>query len=147
MIYLEDFCFVLEYLRCVNTICLLDSCDILHLIEKKKYFKYRMNYIQLKKHMTIQDKCFEKLENMCGVRFDKMRERVSNRHFYNFDQYVKKASCPLSIRLCDAFIFCKTRKQGVFRDITLKGWRNIFFWKTLFFLSPCIPLVKQNNYI
>lgn len=142
MIYLEDFCFVLDYLRCIDRLYLIKECLIRHLVEETKYSKYRMTFDRFNTHTFIHNQCFEGLESECAERFVKMREKIMYRHFYNFDQYVKKSSNPLRVRLLDAIFFCKCKRNGMFRDLRLIGWRNKLFWQMLNLLSLISPSVK-----
>lgn len=50
MIYLEDYCFVMEYLACIDNLYMDASHKIHHLIEAEKYSKYRMNFQEFQKH-------------------------------------------------------------------------------------------------
>ena len=84
MIYLEDFCFVLEYLSCIKELCLLASHSIFHIIENSKYSRYIMDYNLMKNHMQIHENAISLLENKCNASFLYMRQRIAFRHFLNF---------------------------------------------------------------
>lgn len=91
MIYLEDFCFVLDYLRFIDNVYLVDSYDVLHLVEATKFTKYRMDYPALKRHMQIHENCISLIEKKCDTTLEKMRSKIAIRHIRNFVNFLIKS--------------------------------------------------------
>ena len=120
MIYLEDFCFVLDYLRHVDKVFLVNSYDILHLIEINKYSKYRMDYPALNNHMHIHENCISMLEKKCNTSFVKMRSKIAIRHIRNFENYLIKSDKSVLEKYKNMYLYKKDkRKPDLFN----------YFWK------------------
>lgn len=143
MIYLEDYCFVLEYLSNIDTAFLDASFKIHHLVEKTKYTKYRMNFSELKKHMEIHDECFQLLEAKCNCIFKNMRERISFRHFYNFLLYLMFSHNTFWSRLNDTYLYISEKNNDNFRYVKTFGLRASLYWIYWRFLAIFFkPFVK-----
>lgn len=130
MFYLEDFCFVLEYLSHIDFFYLLNNHDILHLIEETKYSRYRMDYAQLKRHMQIHEECFSLLERRCNAILIKMRQRIAYRHYVNFENYLLKSNKPITVKFKNAFLFRSDRtKPNLFNYIVRYIVLNDFWFR------------------
>lgn len=148
MIYLEDFCFVLEYLACIDKLYLDASNKIHHLYEASKYSKYRMNFYEFKKHMDIHNHCFQKLELKCNHVFIEEREKMSFRHFYNFSQFLAFSSTPFSKKLLDVISYRKAKNESLFSNIHLNryGFKLNVFWGIMTVLATLLsPLLTKRN--
>lgn len=88
MIYSEDFCFVLEYLSCINEYKILTSTEYQYYIGESRYDKYKMDYSLYYKHLVYQNESLKKIENRCGGLFITIRENLGNRFYNNFINYV-----------------------------------------------------------
>lgn len=148
MIYLEDFCFVLDYLCYVDHICLINNYNMYHLIEATKYTKYRMDYHLFKLHAETHNECFCKLENKSGVRFNEMRRMVYRRHWYNFMQFIKKSPLPFKKRVENVIMFRRERKLYFYKDIQYGGIDRLIvaFPLTIYYqkILDFILLYKKN---
>ncbi len=140
MKYLEDFCFVMDYLSCVDNVYMIPSYDIRHLIEPTKYDKYKMNYSELKVHMTIHEKCFDTLENKCNCIFHKMRNKISYRHIYNFQNYLLDEDISLRQRLNSLYLYVLELKKTNIQLLKEAEFRSRRLKVFLIVLSPFILL-------
>lgn len=151
MFYLEDFCFVLEYLSQIDSVFLQDSHDIQHLVESSKYSKYRMDYFHLKKHMLINEECFALLEKRCKTTFIKLRQRIAYRHFYNFMNYLIKSDRSYLEKLYNLKMYMKDdNKPNLFRNIVVHSRKQRTYWalcKTIYFLTFPLLNFKKNYYL
>lgn len=144
MKYLEDFCFVLQYLSCIDNVCLQDSHNILHLIERTKYSKYRMDYAMLKKHMEIHEAAFSKLEKKCETNLWAMRQRIAFRHFTNFVNFLVKSDRPIKEKIYNISLFNMDRaKPKLFDDVIFESRKIKIFW---FFLQVIYFVLKPLLY-
>ena len=121
MIYLEDFCFVLDYLRCIDKIYLVNSYDVLHLVEATRFSKYRMNYPALKRHMQIHEDCISLMEEKCKTTFIKMRARISIRHFRNFENFLLKSDKPFTEKFKNMHLYKKDHNKPSLFKYVWKG--------------------------
>ena len=147
MKYLEDFCFVLRYMSCITKACLIDNILVYHLVEISKYSKYHMPYEVFKDHIVKQDTCFNILEKKCGNRkFVLMREKVFNRHFYNFKDFLICEKAPFWIKYEEAKKYMSEENSMIYQYINKKGWKIVvyyYIWSLLMSLMPksCINKV------
>ncbi len=151
MIYLEDFCFVLEYLSYIDNVYIQNSHNILHLVEISKYSKYKMDYNLLKIHMQAHEDAFSSLEKRSHTSFIEMRKRVAYRHFYNFMNYLIKSDIPFIVKLSNMVLYNKDKnKPKLFGYIVLKGKRSKIGWsicQTIYVLSyPLLYLKTIKNH-
>ena len=147
MIYLEDYCFVMEYLTNIDRLYMAASYKIHHLIEAEKYSKYRMNFQEFKKHMEIHSQCFMNLEYKCQCTFVPMRERISYRHLYNFTQYIYHSRTPVINKLQDILSFRNSLKEDTFKFIKISslGIKKMLLWKLLMIVSWILsPLFEKE---
>lgn len=151
MIYLEDFCFVLDYLCCIESVYLIKSLGILHLIEPIKYSKYRMDYSALKQHMMIHENSFRMLEQKHNTTFQMMREKIAYRHFFNFLNYLVNSDVSFLEKINNMYLYKKSDKRvGLFNNIKLKrkGKRVNVYWmlcNIVYVLFYPLLIVKQQN--
>ena len=145
MIYLEDFCFVLEYLAYIDFVFLDASCKIHHLVEQTKYSKYKMNYGEFKKHLGIHSECLKILERKCNCVFETMRERISFRHFYNFLLYLMFSSNSFKDRLRDVCQYISEKNNEIFIHVKVFGPRANVYWMFWRFCAAFFkPFVKYK---
>lgn len=147
MKYLEDFCFVLQYLSCIDNVCLQDSHNILHLVEKTKYSKYRMDYVMLKKHMEIHEAAFSKLEERCDTNLWAMRQRIAFRHFTNFVNFLVKSDRSIKEKIYNVSLYNKDMdKPKLFNNIIFRGKKIKMYWAVIqmaySMLKPMLFFVK-----
>ena len=88
MIYSEDFCFVLDYMSCIDEYKILLSTEYQYYIGASRYDRYKMDYSLYYKHLVYQNDSLKKLENRCGGLFLAIRENLGNRFYSNFINYV-----------------------------------------------------------
>ena len=151
MIYLEDFCFVLDYLRCVDKVFLVNSYDVLHLVEATKYSKYRMNYPALKRHMQIHEKSISMMEEKCNTTFESMRAKISIRHFRNFKNFLLKSDESFIEKFKNMYLYRKdNNKPSLYKYIWKGKSRKMrLYWiaiNLLYIISyPILILITNNN--
>lgn len=147
LIYLEDFCFVLEYLSQIDSVCLQDSHDIQHLVESSKYSKYRMDYSHLKRHMQIHEECFTLLEKICNTSFVIMRKKIAYRHFANFWNYLIKSDRPYHEKFCNVEMFLKDdNKPRLFRYVSRRQRVYWMLCKSVYYLNYPFYIYKRRAY-
>ena len=127
MKYLEDSCFVIDYLSLIEKLKIVKTCKLHHLIEKTKYNKYYMNYEQLRLHMNFQYQSLIKLEEKCGMDLLKFRKELSRLHFNNFRRYLLWGTDPISVRINQLIYFLKNRKDLIYKDIKYRKSEKILF--------------------
>lgn len=149
MIYLEDFCFVLDYLRCVDKVYLVNSNGVLHLIEATKYSKYKMNYPTLKRHMQIHEICISLLEKKCNTIFEKMRSRIAIRHIRNFVNFIIMSDNSLPEKIKNMYFYkIDKNKPPLFKYVWKGESRKIkIYWMVINLICKMIcPFLLLGTY-
>lgn len=117
MKYLEDSCFVIDYLSQVETVKIIDTKYLHHLLEKTKYSKYYMDFEQLREHLCFQMKSFRKLEEKCHDECVKFKEDISRLHFNNFRRYLLWSNDSMGVRLKQLICYYKDRNNPEFQYV------------------------------
>lgn len=89
MIYSEDFCFVLEYMSCINEYKVLASTEYQYYVATSRHDRYKMDYKTYYEHLVSQNNSLEKLEEKSCTKYISIRENIGNRFFCNFINYIK----------------------------------------------------------
>ena len=127
MRYLEDSCFVMDYMSLVDKVILVKGYYLHHLMEKTKYSKYYMNYLQLKNHMSLQQHSFCKLEKKCGGSLQKFKEDVSRLHFNNFRRFLLWSDSSIIARLRELLSFSRSIDIPIFSNIKFRKSEKLIF--------------------
>lgn len=98
MKYNEDNCFVLEYMSHVEDFVFVPSSGCVHLYERERSQKYKMDFETFKRHVEEQERSFLQLENKTGHRYALVRQNVHRRFFDCFVYYLLKQGTYLSYR-------------------------------------------------
>lgn len=131
MRYLEDCCFVLDYISCIETLYLLKKHEIHHIVEEGKFSKYYMNYRQLQTHMVLQIQSFDRLEQLCQSSLENMKTRISILHYRCFRRYLVYGKDTIKDRIKQLKIFCEHKNDDIFR------WINYTHLEKFFFMVAC----------
>ena len=132
MRYLEDFCFVLKYMCCIENIILINDVLIYHIRESNKYSKYIMNFDELDKHMQKNDTCFCLLEDKCGFsKFTGMRTGIAYRHFFNFYNYIKSSDVCITKKIIEVQKYKEQGRNGLYEYVKIPNIKIKLFWKLI----------------
>lgn len=146
MRYLEDFCFVMKYISYIDRIYMTNNVLVNHLVESSKYTKYHMKFDELKIHIMKQDTCFTILEEKCGdQKFMLMRERIFNRHFFNFKNYIINDKAPFRIKCEEIMRYKSEEKSTPLHYVRKKGIKFELYYYMCRFIAYFIPHNWINN--
>lgn len=140
MRYLEDFCFVLKYMSCIDDVFLINDVLVYHIWEPNKYSKYIMDFDEFDKHMKKNDTCFRLLEERCGLsKFTGMRAGIAYRHFYNFFNFIKSSDVSIAKKLIEVQKYKEQGRGGLYEYVKIPHIKIRLFWNAIYFLVSMFP--------
>lgn len=93
MFFSEDLCFLLSYMACIDSFYVRRTAGYSHLYEKDRARKYKMDFSTFERHISLQNKAFEKLETKHGHFYKLVRQNIHRRMTDNFLYNMLDAEC------------------------------------------------------
>lgn len=146
MKYNEDNCFVLEYMSHVDSFVFVPLSGYVHLYEKRRSQKYKMDFETFKIHVDQQEQSFLQLENYTGHRYSLVRQNVHRRFFDCFVYHLLKQKTYSSYKM-EINLFKENDSDHLYLDEVSYSFNRRLLRLALFQFPSWIGYVFRHLFI